>query len=92
MNKRMSLNFKFRCYGNSNENSWPLLKNKRLLFAHNKKSVSPIFPQSLRLHAVAIKLYCFKLLFEHHFCLNNRPFVFSIIDNKFDSGCHSNEI
>ena len=44
------------------------------------------------LPAVAIKLYCFKLLFEDHFCLNNRPFVFSIIDNNFDYGCHSNKI
>ena len=33
-----------------------------------------------------------KLLFEHHFCLNNRPFVFSIIDNNFDPGCHNNKI
>ena len=41
---------------------------------------------------VAIKLYCFKLLFRHHFCLNNRPFVFSITDNNFDSSCHSNKI
>ena len=92
MNKRISLGFKFRCYGNSNENNWPLFKNKRLLFSHNKKNVSPIFLQTLILPAVAIKLYCFKLLFEHHFCLNNRPFVFSIIDNNFDSGCHSNKI
>ena len=66
-------------------------KNKRLLFYHNKKSVSPIFLQNLILPAVAIKLYCFKLLFEHHFCFKNRPFVFSLIDN-FDSGCHSNKI
>ena len=63
-----------------------------LLFSHNKKSVSPIFLQNLILPAVAIKLYYFKLLFEHHFCLNNRPFVFSIMDNNFDSGCHSNKI
>ena len=62
------------------------------MFSHNKKSVSPIFLQNLTLPAVAIKLYCFKLLFEHHFFLNNRPFVFSIIDNNFDSGCHSNKI
>ena len=90
MNKGILLDFKFRCYGNSNENNWPLLKNKRLLFSHNKKSVSPIFLQNLTLPAVTINLYCFKLLFEHHFCLN-RPFVFSIIDN-FDFGCHSNKI
>ena len=51
-----------------------------------------IFLQTLILPAVAIKLHCFKLFFEHHFCLNNRPFVFSIIDNNFDSGCHSNKI
>ena len=92
MNKRISLGFKFRCYGNSNENNQPLFKNKRLLFSHNKKSVSLIFLQNLILPAVAIKLYCSKLLFEHHFCLNDRPFVFSIIDNNLDSGCHSNKI
>ena len=34
----------------------------------------------------------FQLLYEHHFCLNNRPFVFSIIENNFDFGCYSNEI
>ena len=67
-------------------------KNKRLLFSYNKKSVSPIFLQTSILPAVAIKLYCFKLRFEHHFCLNNRPFVFLMIDNNFDSGCHSNKI
>ena len=92
MNKGISLDFKFRCYGNSNENNWLFFKNKRLLFSHNKKSVSPVFLQNLTLPAVKIKLYCFKLLFEHHFCFNNRPFVFSIIDNNFDFGCHNNEI
>ena len=59
---------------------------------HGKKSMSPIFLQNLTLPAVTIKLYCFKLLFEHHSCLNNRPFVFSKTDNNFDFGCHSNEI
>ena len=67
-------------------------KKKRLLFSHNKNSVSPIFLQNLILLAAAIKLHYFKLLFEHHVCLNNKPFVFSIIDNNFDSGCHSNKI
>ena len=92
MNKGISLDFKFRCYGDSNENNWPFFKNKRLLFSHNKKSVSPILLQNLTLPAVTIKPYCFKLLFEHHFCLNNIPFVFAVIDNHFDFGCHSNEI
>ena len=91
MNKRISLDFKFRCYGNSDENNWPLFKNKRLLLCHNEKSVSPIFLQYLTLPAVTIKLYCFKLLFEHDFCLNSGPF-FSITDNNFDFGRHSNEI
>ena len=76
VNKWVSLDFKFRCYGNSNENNQPLFKNKRLLFSHNKKSVSPIFLQNWILPPVAIKLYCSKLHFEHYFCLNNRPFVF----------------
>ena len=76
MNKEISLDFKFRCHGNSNENNQPLLKNKILLFSHNKKSVSLIFLQNLILVAVTTKLYCFKLLFEHHFRLNNRFFVF----------------
>ena len=92
MNKGISLVFKFRCYGSSNENNYPLFKNEKLLFSHNKNSVSPIFLQNRTLPSEAIKLYCFKLLFEHHFCLNNRPFVFSIIDNHFDFGCHSNKI
>ena len=92
MNKGISLDFKFRCYGNPNENNWPFFKNKRLLFSHNKKNVSPIFLQNLILPAVTIKLYCFKLLFEHHFCFYNGSFVFSIIDNNFDFGCHSNKI
>ena len=42
--------------------------------------------------AVIIKLYCFKLLFEKHFCLNNGPFVFSITDSCFDFGHHTSEI
>ena len=47
---------------------------KRLLFSHNKNSVSPIFLQNLILLAAAIKLHCFKLLFKHHVCLTlNRP-------------------
>ena len=92
VNKWISLDFKFRCYGNSNENNKPLFKIKRLLFSHNKKSVSPSFLQNLILPAVAIKLYCFKLLFNHHFCLNNRPFVASIIETNFDSGFHSSKI
>ena len=82
VNKGISLDFKFRCYGNTNENRKPLSKNKRLSFPQNKKSVSPIFLQRMTLPAVTIKLYCFKLHFEHHFCLNNRPFT--IIDNHFD--------
>ena len=92
MNKRIRLALNFVAMTTSNENNWPLLKHKRLLFSHNKKSASPFFLQNLILPAVAIKLYCFKLLFEHHFCLNNRPFVFSIIDYNFDSCCHSNKI
>ena len=68
------------------------IQKQKLLFSHNKKSVSPIFLQNLILPAVAIKLYWFKLIFKQRFYLNNRPFVFSIIDNNFDSGCHSNKI
>ena len=67
-------------------------KTKDYCLSHNRKNVSPIFLQNVILPAVAIKLYGFKLLFEHHFCLDNRPFVFSITDDNFDSGCHSNEI
>ena len=75
MNKRISLDFKFRCYGNSNEKNL-CSKTKDYCFLTIKKSVSLIFLQNLILPAVTIKLYCFKLLFEHHFCLNNRSFVF----------------
>ena len=32
VNKRISLNFKFRCYGNSCENNWPLFKTKDCCF------------------------------------------------------------
>ena len=92
VNKRISLDFKFRGYGNSKENNQPLFKSKIRFFSNNKKSASPIFLRNLILPAVAIKLYCFKLLFKHPFCLNNRPFVFPIIDHNFDYGCHSNKI
>ena len=68
------------------------IEQMKVQYLTNRKSVSPIFLQNLILPAVAIKLYCFQLLFEHHFCLNNRPFVSSVIDNNFDSGCHSNKI
>ena len=88
----ISLDFKFHCYGNSNKNNQPLFKNKRLLFSHNKKSVSPIFLQNLILPVVAFKPYCFKLLLEHHFCLYKRPFCFFQQEtNNFISGCHSNK-
>ena len=70
----------------------PYSKAKNYCFLTISKSVSPIFLQNLILRAVAIKLYCSKLHFEHYFCLNNRCFVFSTIDNNFDSGCHSNKI
>ena len=49
MNKEISLDFKFCCCGNSNENNWPSFENKRLLFSYNKRSVSPIFLQNLTL-------------------------------------------
>ena len=62
MNKRISLDFKFRCHGNSNENNWPMFKNKRLLFSHNKKSVSPIFLQNWTLPAVTIKPFVFSTI------------------------------
>ena len=42
------------------------------------------------LPAIIIKLHCFKLIFETHFCLNHIDFVFSIMDNHFDFGCHRN--
>ena len=70
----------------------PYSKTKDYCFLTISKSVSPIFLQNLILRAVAIKLYCSKLHFEHCFCLNNRCFVFSTIENNFDSGCHSNKI
>ena len=64
---RISLVFKFRCYSNSNENIRPLFENKGLLFHQNKKSVSLAILQHLTLLTVITKLYCFKLLLEHHF-------------------------
>ena len=67
-------------------------KTKDYCFLTIRRVYHLFFLQNLILPAVAIILYCFKLLFEHHFCLNNRPFVFSIIDNNFDSGCHGNKI
>ena len=91
MNKRISLDLNFVAMATQTR-IISLCSKQRLLFSHNKKSVSPIFLQNLTLPAVTIKLYCFKLLYEDHFCLNNRPFVFSVIENNFDFGCHSNEI
>ena len=41
-----------------------------------RKVYPPIFFQNLILPVVTIKLYCFKLLFEHQFYVNNRSFVF----------------
>ena len=43
------------------------------------------------LPALTIKLL-FQLVLEKHFYLNNRPFVYSIIDDHFDFGCCSNEM
>ena len=39
------LGFGFRCCGGSDGSKWPLFENRRLLFSHNKKSVSPISPK-----------------------------------------------
>ena len=55
-----------------------LCSKTRLLFSHNKNSVSPIFSKTMILPAVTIKLHCLKLFLENHFCLTHRPFVFSI--------------
>ena len=43
LSKRISLDFKFSCFGIYNNNNKPLFKNKRLLFSHDKKSVSSFF-------------------------------------------------
>ena len=43
LSKRISVHFKFCCYGKLNRNNKPLFKTKRLWFSHYKKSVSPIF-------------------------------------------------
>ena len=83
--KRISLDFKFSCFGIYNKNNKPLFKNKGLLFSYNKKSVSSILFQKTILRAVIIQLYCFRLFFEN-------TFVFSMINNCVDFGCHSNEI
>ena len=57
---------------------------KKLLFSHNKKIESQISLQNHILPAVTTEICCFKLFFEKQFCLNNRPLVFSVIDNHFD--------
>ena len=67
-------------------------KTKDYCFLTIRRVYHPFFFKSSILPTVALNLYCFKLLFKHHFCLNNRPFVISIIDNNFDSSCHSNKI
>ena len=92
LNRRISFDFKFSCFGIYNKNNKSLFKNKRLLFSQNEKSVSSIFLQKMIPRPVIIQLYCFRLFFENHFRLNNRLFVFSMIDNCVDFGCHSNEI
>ena len=65
LSKRISLDFKFSCFGIYNKNNKPLFKNKRLLFSHNKKSVSSFFFQKMIIRAVIIQLYCFRLFFEN---------------------------
>ena len=65
-------------------------KTKDYCFLTIRRVYHPFFFKTW--YYLAIKLYCFKLLFKHHFCLNNRPFAFSITDNNFDSSCHSNKI
>ena len=77
MNQSISLDFKFQCYGNSKENNNPFKKTKDYCLLTIRRVYHQFF---------------FKLLHEHHFCLNNRPFVYSITDNNFDFGCHSNDI
>ena len=41
---------------------------------------------------VIIKTVLFQIVFEKPLSLNNRPFVFSITDNHFGFGSHSNGI
>ena len=43
VNKRISLGFKFRCYGNSNENNKPLFKTKDYCFPTIRRVYHPFF-------------------------------------------------
>ena len=69
--------------------NWPLFKNKRLLFSYNKQKCITHF--SSKLDPTCSRNQTVEQ-FEHCFCLNNRCFVFSTVDNNFDSGWHSNKI
>ena len=66
LSKGISLDLRFSCFGIYNKNNKPLLKNRRLLFSHNKESVSSMILQKMILRAVIIQLYCFTLVFEKH--------------------------
>ena len=75
VSKGISLDIKFCCYGNQNENNYLLFKSKRLLFSQNEKLYHQFFFKKMILPAVTIKLYCFKLFLKNTFFLNNRSFV-----------------
>ena len=51
-------------------------KQKTIVFSQEEERISPILLQKMIRSTVTIKLYCFKLFLEKHFCLNNRPLVF----------------
>ena len=65
--KEYRLILNFLAFGIHNKNNKPLFKNKRLLFSHNKKSVSSIFLQKMMLCAVIIQLCCFRIFLKNTF-------------------------
>ena len=63
-------------------------KTKDYCFLTIRKVFRKFFFKNMLLCAVIIQLHLFQIIF----CLNNRPFVFSVIDDCVDFGCHGIEI
>ena len=64
---------------------WPRMtslcsETKDCCFLTRRKVLHQFFFKKMILPAVIIRLYCFKLFFEKHLCLNNRPFIISTTD------------
>ena len=75
LSKRISLDFKFRCYGNQNQNDCLLLKTKGLLF---KERVSQKQFETIQflLLLQAISFFKEKLVIHSYYCEKTMFFCF----------------